>query len=117
MDYQLLKKEDIPVQEFLWGRLTWFANQKLGQEDYTLGFCEINIRSQNDFHFHPNCAETLHVLSGKILHVIGDESVEMKEGDTITIAANVPHNAKNIGDKNVLLSIAYSSGERETCNI
>ena len=117
MDYTLLKKEDMPIRLFDWGSLTWFANSQLGQSDYTLGFCVIKPGMQNSVHFHPNCVETLHVLKGTILHSIGDETVEMREGDTITLPINIPHNAKNISDTDVLLSISFSSGDRQTCNL
>jgi len=116
MSYKLLKKNDMPVGEFEWGKLMWYANSGMGQPDYTLGFCYINQGRQNYTHMHPNCTETLHVLKGSVLHYVGDEAVAMGEGDTITIPANTVHSARNIGTETAVLSIAFSSGDRETVN-
>jgi quercetin dioxygenase-like cupin family protein len=38
----------------------------------------------------------------------------MNEGDTVTIAPNVWHQATNIGDNEALLFIVFTSAERET---
>ena len=117
MSYKLLLKNDMQILKFEWGKLIWYANSNLGQHEFTLGFCHIYQGWQNYIHIHPNCVETLHVLKGKILHSIGSDIIEMKEGDTITIQPNISHNAKNIGQDTAELSISFSSGDRETINI
>ncbi len=43
---------------------------------------------------------------------VGDKVYEMQAGDTVTIPENTPHNARNIGTDDALLSIAYSSPDR-----
>ena len=114
MKYILLKNQDMPTQEFDWGSLTWYASKELSNGDYTTGICRIKPGKENMVHFHPGCVETLHVRKGKIVHSIGEEFVEMNEGDTITVFEEIPHNAKNIGDCEAELLICFSTGERKT---
>lgn len=101
---------------FEWGELTWFASGPQNNSDaLTLGRCVLKPGENNPRHYHPNCAEILVVLKGKINHTgPGGELVEMNEGDTVTIPANVWHNATNIGDGEAVLLIAFTSAYRET---
>jgi len=102
--------------EFDWGRLTWFAGRPLGNsEDMTIGRCILKPGMANPRHYHPNCSEILVVVRGRILHTLSDkETVEMGEGDTVTIPANNWHCARNLGNEEAVLFIAFSSADRET---
>lgn len=104
------------VQEFDWGQLTWFASKELGNSDaVTVGRCVIVPGRENPRHHHPNCDEVLHVLRGKIVHTMENgQSVQMGEGDTISVPPNIGHNAKNVGDEDAVLFICFSSAERKT---
>ncbi|MDX2109392.1 MAG: cupin domain-containing protein [Verrucomicrobiota bacterium] len=74
-----------------------------------------NPGQSNPRHYHPNCMEVLTVFQGSILHTMAnDTKAEMHEGDTVTIPANVWHNATNIGDKEAILFIVFSSANRQT---
>jgi mannose-6-phosphate isomerase-like protein (cupin superfamily) len=84
----------------------------LDRED-RFGEAVIKPGQENPRHFHLNCDEVLHVLKGHILHTMGDKSVEMNEGDTVSIPAGVHHNAKNIGTENAVLAISFSSADRQ----
>jgi len=111
----IVKKDKSIVDKTPWGQLTWFAGNPLGNSDkITLGECRINTGCQNPLHRHPNCDEVLHVLEGKIEHIIGDESFEMNVGDTITIPQGILHNARNIGDKQAVMTIVFTNAVRET---
>lgn len=112
----VLKYEDADVSDFDWGRLTWFASGKLGNSDtMTVGLCEIRPGCSNPRHSHPNCEEVLHVVQGTIAHTAdgGSEAV-LSPGDTVSVPANIVHNARNIGDELAVLSICFSSADRET---
>ena len=113
MDYVLLKKEDMQANDFNGGKVEYYANKELTGTDYTLGFCTISPGGQNPLHYHPNSDETLHVIKGKIIHSVKDENIEMTAGDTIMISAGIAHNARNIGDEEAVLAIAFSTGERK----
>jgi quercetin dioxygenase-like cupin family protein len=80
----------------------------------TVGEAVIKPGQENPRHFHPNCDEVLHVIRGHILQTVGDKSVEMNEGDTVSIPAGIRHNAKNIGTEDAVLAISFSSATRQT---
>ena len=104
------------ILDFHWGQLTWFANSELGNcAEMTIGRCILAPGCANPVHRHPNCTEILVVQTGRIMHLIEDGTeVEMNPGDTISIPANLPHRARNIGDTPAVLTIVFSSGSRET---
>ena len=102
------------VVEYPWGHLTWYASRELNNsETMTVGQAVIRPGQANPRHFHPNCDEVLHVLKGDILHSMGDRTVEMHSGDTVSIPVGVMHNAKNIGKEDAVLEISFSSADRQ----
>ena len=112
----VLRAEEALVEEFDWGRLTWYASGRLGNAaEMTTGHCEIRPGRENSRHGHANCEEVLTVVSGTIRHwAEGLGEVEMSAGDTITIPPNVVHNARNVGAAPAVLAIAFSSADRQT---
>jgi quercetin dioxygenase-like cupin family protein len=101
-----------------WGELTWFVSKEQKSSDsLTVGKAVLKPGMASPRHYHPNCDEVLHLLKGRISHAIeGGRSVEMAEGDTITIPANVRHNAKNIGPDEAVMYLSFSSAERKAVN-
>lgn len=100
-----------------WGRIIWHASGPLGNSDtLTVGQAIIRPGQQNPRHYHPNCDEVLHVLRGRILHSMGDRTVEMEAGDTVSIPAGVRHNARNLGITDAVLAISFSSADRQVVN-
>jgi quercetin dioxygenase-like cupin family protein len=112
----LLKQDELEFLNADWGQLTWYANKQLGNTDYlTLGRCILYRDQANPRHYHPNCDEILTVLQGRIRHTwINGDEIEMNEGDTITIPAGMPHQARNIGPGIALLIIAFTAADRQT---
>lgn len=96
-----------------WGTLTWLANAKLTGSELTLGRVVIKAGQSNPRHCHDGCEEVLYLLRGQLHHTFGDESVEMKAGDTLTIPQGVMHNATNTGEVDADMIVAYSSGTRD----
>ena len=115
-DIRLLPYSEAEVVPQDWGQLTWFANRALGNSaDVTVGRCLIHPGQSNPRHYHPNCSEILVVMQGHIRHTMeGDKEAEMNEGDTVTIAPGVWHRATNVGDKDAILLIVFTSADRET---
>lgn len=99
-----------------WGQLTWYASAELANsQTMTVGECRIKPGCENPGHHHPNCDEVLVVRQGTILHSIaGEESVEMHEGDVISIPDGVKHNARNIGNDEAVLLICFNAADRKT---
>lgn len=102
------------VMEQPWGRLTWYVSGELGNSaTLTVGQAIIRPGRENPRHYHPNCDEVLRVARGRILHTMGDRTVEMSVGDTVSIPTGVPHNARNIGTEDAVLDISFSSADRK----
>jgi quercetin dioxygenase-like cupin family protein len=54
-------------------------------------------------------------MLGRIEHTgPGGEKVKLGEGDTVTIPANIWHQAVNVGETEAILFIAFSSADRQT---
>ena len=97
-----------------WGILTWYASGKQGNSRHmTLGICVIHPGKQNPLHSHPNCVEILHVAQGRIRHTTENGEVVLNPGDAITIPVRFPHRARNVGDVDAVLHIAFSSPDRQ----
>jgi quercetin dioxygenase-like cupin family protein len=111
----LLDAKDVVKEDFDWGQVTWYANRQLGNsEEMTLGRCVIKPGCANPRHYHPNCEEALQVVEGEIEHTLGDEAFTMRPGDTIVIPANLIHNARNIGPGEAVMTIVFSTADRQT---
>jgi quercetin dioxygenase-like cupin family protein/type 1 glutamine amidotransferase len=97
-----------------WGHLRWYTSAEMGNSrTMTTGVAVIKPGQTNPRHFHPNCDEILHVISGKIRHTMNEVSVEMNAGDTVSIPQGVLHNAANIGTEDAVLAISFSTAYRE----
>lgn len=98
-----------------WGELIWYTSAaQNNSQSMTTGLARIKPGQANPRHFHPNCDEILHVISGKIRHTMNEVTVEMNAGDTVSIPAGTIHNATNIGPDDAVLAISFSSINRET---
>ena len=97
-----------------WGSLCWLASRRIGNaEGVTVGRVLIEAGCSNPRHSHSNCEEVLYLLRGTLEHTIGDETVTLHAGDTLTVPAGVAHNATALGDEDADMIVAYSSGLRD----
>jgi len=116
MEFLVYASKDVESNrvETEWGSLRWLASEEIGNaEGLTLGRVIIKAGRSNPAHCHGNCEEALYLLSGRLEHFAGEQSVILEGGDTLTVAAGVPHHAVNIGDEDADMIVAYSSAERE----
>lgn len=108
------RKEENKVVEMPWGQLRWFTSAELkNSRTMTTGVAIIKPGQANPRHLHPNCDEILHVISGRIRHMMNEVAVEMNAGDTVSIPQGVLHHAANIGTTDAVLAISFSSAYRE----
>lgn len=115
IDAALSRVADHIVEEMDWGRLIWMVSGRQGNSStMTVGRCYLDPGRANPRHYHPNCDEVLHVLTGTIEHTLGDEMVVMQPGDTISIPRGVMHGAHNIGTEQAIFVITFSTPDRQT---
>jgi quercetin dioxygenase-like cupin family protein len=113
--HSLTHPEGFTVEEQQWGRLVWMVNGAMGSsETMTIGRCFINPGQANPRHYHPNCDEVLHVLSGTIEHSVDDETFPMTAGDIVSIPRGSLHNARNVGDDVAEFLICFDTADRQT---
>ena len=99
--------------EQAWGWLNFLTDaQTTGIEGVTVGTVRIDVGAENPVHIHPNCAEIILFITGTVEHVVGDELVEMSQGDVLIVPAGMPHKARNIGSGPVEMVVIYNSGQR-----
>jgi len=95
------------------GTLTWLAGKNIGNaEGLTVGRVTIKAGKSNPRHRHPKSEEVLYLLKGRLEHTAGDQTFTLSEGDTITIAPGVFHNATCIGNEDADMIVVYSQGIR-----
>jgi quercetin dioxygenase-like cupin family protein len=111
----ILQAKDVVIQVFDWGELHWYASKQIGNSNLmTIGKCILKPGCENPRHYHPNCEEVLQVIRGSIQHTFGDDVFEMEAGDTIVVPSNIVHNARNVSSEDAIMTIAFSSAERQT---
>jgi quercetin dioxygenase-like cupin family protein/GNAT superfamily N-acetyltransferase len=116
MSYSVRTADQASAQRIVedWGSLNWLASAQIGNaEGVTVGRVTIAPGHSNPRHSHTTCEEVLYLLSGRLEHWIGDGSVILEAGDTLTVPAHVPHYATNVGDQDAAMIVAYSSGSRD----
>ncbi len=115
MDYHIRTLADIDAKriEEKWGSLRWIAGRDIGNaEGVVVGRVLIKVGHSNPRHSHPNCEEVLYLLRGRLEHTVGEEKVITDAGDVIVVPPGVPHIARNIGDEDADMIVAYSAGVR-----
>ncbi len=97
-----------------WGSLTWLASRAIGNtHDLTIGRVTITRGQSNPRHAHPGSEEVLYLLAGRLEHTLGDQTLTLEPGDTLAIPPGVFHNARNVGDVDADMIVAYSTGVRD----
>lgn len=95
-----------------WGSLNWLSGGALTGSDITVGRVIIKAGRSNPRHIHANCTEVLAMLAGVLEHTIGSDTVVTEAGDTVIVPPGVAHVARNIGQEDADMIVAYPSGLR-----
>jgi quercetin dioxygenase-like cupin family protein len=112
-DSALRTKDQHVIERWPWGRLEWYVSAEIGNSNsMTIGKCVLAPGQANGRHRHPNCDEVLTVLRGDIVHSWDEQEFPMHAGDVVSIPSGVAHNARNVGDAEAELAIAFSSAHR-----
>ncbi len=108
--------DKVEVIETEWGTLQWLVTGERGtSREMTLGRVTIRPGMANPLHVHPNCEEILYVQHGHIEHTLPNGgTTELRAGDAIVIPQGVPHQARNLGDDDCVVVVAFSDAWRQT---
>ena len=97
-----------------WGSLTWLAGSSVGNsERLTVGRVVIKPGASNPRHYHAECEEVLALLTGRLDHAVGAESVLLEPGDALVVPRGVAHSARNISEVDAEMIVVYDSGRRD----
>ncbi|MCX5662789.1 MAG: cupin domain-containing protein [Planctomycetota bacterium] len=97
-----------------WGQLLWLAGKAQGNaQGLTLGRVTIKAGMNNPRHRHNRCEEVLYLMAGELVHTVGDASVRLKAGDTLTIPRGAFHGATSVGREDADMIVAYDSADRD----
>jgi quercetin dioxygenase-like cupin family protein len=111
----VIRKGDAPVIETKWGSLQWLVSGENGaSQQMTFGRVTFKPGAGNPAHLHPNCEEILFVVSGEIEHSLpGGGTARLRAGDCIVLPAGGAHWAKNVGDDEAVVVVAYNTADRK----
>jgi quercetin dioxygenase-like cupin family protein len=112
----VVRGKDIKSVKTSWGSLQWLVSGLTGSSlSMTFGRVIIYPRSANPYHFHPNCEEILYVISGEIEHSLPEGGVtRLVPGDCIVMQKGMKHKARNVGDDDAVVVVAFNSAFRKT---
>ena len=114
----VVRGAEVEVIQAPWGTLQWLISARNGSSDaMTVGRVTFKPGQANPRHHHPNCEETLVVVTGQIDHLLPDgASVLLGPGDCVVIPRNGVHRARNTSDIEAVVIVAFDSANRETIN-
>jgi mannose-6-phosphate isomerase-like protein (cupin superfamily) len=99
--------------EQAWGWLNFLADEETtSTPGVTVGTARISPGQENPLHIHPNCTEIILFLAGSVEHVVGNDVVEVSQGDMLIVPAGVAHKARNVGPDPVDMVVIYNAGRR-----
>jgi oxalate decarboxylase/phosphoglucose isomerase-like protein (cupin superfamily) len=104
---------DVPVDATLdtgegWHelRVRWLVtNELMGSEKTVVGYSVFPPGARHDLHRHPNAEEWEFVLSGSGVKRVGDQNVEISEGDIVFTPQNQFHGVANTSETDTLTTI------------
>jgi quercetin dioxygenase-like cupin family protein len=104
--------DKVAPEAYPWGWIRWLLNGQIDKNaEMTLGLVHMEPNQVNARHVHPNSAEVLHVISGRLEHLVGQRWHSLKAGDTLRIPKGAPHQARTAGE-GFLALIAYDTPRR-----
>jgi mannose-6-phosphate isomerase-like protein (cupin superfamily) len=88
------------ASEYLPNRGVFLAGMlgKARGDGFGLYFGRIEPGSRIAEELHPETSETVYVLSGEAVGVVGDQRIPLAPGQVLHIDKNVPHGLENSGD-------------------
>ena len=86
-------------------------------KNISLAEAVVKPNEETFLHIHKTSEEIYHITEGKGIMQLGDETFEVKKGDSILIPPNTPHKIKNISEEELkilcICSPPYSHEDTE----
>ena len=115
MKTKVVRNKETEVVKTPWGSMQWLVSAADGSSEHmTLGRVTFKPGQGNPVHSHPNCEEILFVVQGAIEHSLPEGgTVNMEAGDCIVLPQGGIHYAKNIGNEDAVVIVAFNSAHRK----
>ncbi len=113
---KVIRNSDVEVINTEWGSLQWLVSGAAGSsKNMTLGKVTFKPGEANPMHLHPNSDEILFVAHGEIEHVLPEGgTVRLSPGDCIVLEQGGMHQARNVGDSEAVVIVAFNTPDRQT---
>jgi len=116
VDAKVIRGGQAPVSPQPWGGIQWLVGGSADEATgMTFGRVTLQPGKANVAHRHPNCEEILFVVSGEIEHSLpGGGTTRLAAGDCIVLPRGQGHQARNVGQTEAVVVVAFNSAHRET---
>ena len=96
-----------------WGAMCWLIEDQLVPgAGVSVARMTINAETSSPTHRHPNCNETIVMLSGNVTCIVDDQEYVIKAGDSVFVPGGSAHAIRNETNQAAVAIIAYSAGAR-----
>ena len=103
----------LEVHPETWGAMCWLVEDRLVPgADVSVARMTINAESVSPAHRHPNCNETIVLLSGSVTCIVDDREYPIEAGDAVFVPRGSAHAIRNETSLAAVAMLTYSAGAR-----
>lgn len=96
-----------------WGAMCWLIEDQLvPRAGVSVARMTINAEAISPRHRHPNCNETIVLLSGNVTCIVDDQEYLIKAGDVVFVPKGSAHAIRNETNQAAVAMVSYSAGAR-----
>jgi quercetin dioxygenase-like cupin family protein len=96
-----------------WGAMCWLIEDQLvPSAGVSVARMTINAEAISPTHRHPNCNETIVLLSGNVTCIVDDQEYLIKAGDVVFVPRGSAHAIRNETNQAAVAMLSYSAGAR-----
>jgi len=97
----------------IWGAMCWLIEDQLvPSAGVSVARMTINAEAISPTHRHPNCNETIVLLSGNVTCIVDDQEYLIKAGDVVFVPRGSAHAIRNETNRAAVAMLSYSAGAR-----
>lgn len=101
------------LQRYDWGAMEWLVDDEtIADAGISVARMTVEAGGTGEAHRHPNCNEVVHLVSGRVEQIVGDECHVLEPGDTIFIPQGRRHQSRNPETQDAVMIVSYSAGNR-----